>query len=804
MRTLAIATCALLLGGALACAQDEAPRQPTPGDNLAAGVSCAFDPQPAYPYCTDDGDPLQLTDGIYNGCTWTEEGAVGWQMRYDPVFMVDLDLGEAAPIGAVTFDTVTGGAQVTFPAAALVFVSDDGESYRYLADALTESLPQTTFLNHRFVADDLRGFGRYVRIAIIAGGFYVFCDEIEIMRGEHSAEQAAYLDDGPIAADEVREYATGLIPWVTQKNATLTLLREAAAAVDAREALVEDAALTAAAREAIADARRAALEDATVAEPDYLAGPPYREPDGAAFAAIARMNASLWPDAPVVAWSHPDAQWLHALDGPIEGEPGAEVAVDMMQNEFATASFVLTSCSDEAMQLDVAAADLTGPATLPASEVLDIAQVVHVEAFGYNYRDDAVVPAREGPFVLKPGVAKRIWLTFRTRGRDVPPGDYATDVTVSVAGETVATVPVRLRVWPLRFPDETTLHSNSWCYFDEKPVVGHEADAARDLVEHYNTALTVNHRYLPKPEPDAEGNIAPLDFTKLSDLIDLNPEVRLWLIWPGFEFGFQRMGLAQFGGPVWENAFEQYVTQTRDFLASKGIDRDHFAWYWIDEPSPKAWHEIYIPSSQLLKQIDPAMLVWADPTGHMAREDVEAGLPWVDFMCPSLGTVTKFGGPDLFHQTRLPSWLYVCASEKNMPPFAYYRWHSWKTFSFGLQGIGMWVYTDARATTLSDYIDGVSYAMVFSGEQAMIGSKRWDAWRQGIADFEYLTMLRDAAEAARDAGRDAEAVARAEAILSEGVAEVVGDDPEVGPPGGAEMADRLRVEMLRCLVNLQE
>ena len=803
MRTLAIVTCTMMLGAA-ALAQDEPPRRPTPGDDLATGVRCAFDPEPNYRYCTDEGDGLQLTDGVYNGCNWTEEGTVGWQVRRDRVFLVDLDLGEPAPIGTVTFDTVTGGAQVTFPAAALVFVSDDGESYRYLGDALTESLPQTQFLNHRFVADDLRGFGRYVRIAVIAGGFFVFCDEIEIMRGEHAAGNAEYLDDGPIAADEVRGYAEALIPWVTQKNATLTLLREAGAAVDAREALVEDGALVQTARETIADGRVMALTERTVAEPDYRRGPPYREPDRAAFAAVARLNAAIWPGAPAIAWTHPDAQWLHVLDGPVGEQPGAEVAVDMMQNEFATASFVLTSCADETVQLDLSAADFTGAATLAAGEVLDIAQVVHVEAFGYNYRDDAIVPAREGPFILQPGVAKRIWLTVRTRGRDVPPGEYATAITVSVAGEVVATVPVRLRVWPLRFPDETTLHSNTWGYFDEGPIVGHEADAARDLVEHYNTALTVNHRYLPRPEPDGEGNLAPMDFAKLSELIDVNPEVRLWLIWPGFEFGFQRLGLSAVGGPAWENAFEQYVTATRDFLASKGIGTDEFAWYWIDEPGPEAWHEAYLPCSRLVKQIDPAMLVWADPTGHMSRADLEAALPWVDFMCPSLGLLSELGGSDVFLQTRLPSWMYVCASEKNMPPFGYYRRHSWKTFSYGLQGIGMWVYTDARAMTLSDYVEGVSYAMVFAGEQGIVGSKRWDAWRQGIADYEYLTMLRRAAGDARAAGRAAEAVARAGAILTEGVAEVVGEDPHGGPPGGAEAADRLRLEVLQCLVDLRE
>ncbi len=376
-------------------------------------------------------------------------------------------------------------------------------------------------------------------------------------------------------------------------------------------------------------------------------------------------------------------------------------------------------------------------------------------------------------------------------------------MTVSTGGEEVATVPVKLTVWPVRFPDDTTLHSNSWAYLDEKPIVGHEEDAVRDLLDHYNTSLTVNHRYLPKPAPDAEGNLPPMDFSKLSALIDLGPETRLWLIWPGFEFGFDRIGTSGFGGPVWENAFTQYVIQMRDFLATKGIGTDKFAWYWIDEPGDEKWNEVYLPASRLLKKIDPNMLVWADPTPKVTAESIQAGLDCVDMICPSLGNVTRKGGSSLFLQTKLPSWMYVCASEKNASPFRYYRWFSWKTWDYGLHGVGMWVYTDSRATTLSDYTTGVSYAMVYGGKEGMIGSKRWDSWRQGIADYEYLQMLTDAMTEAKAAGRAPEAIARAEVILTDGVAEVIGEEPYAGPPLGWQTAERLRLEILQCIVDLR-
>ena len=76
------------------------------------------------------------------------------------ITMADRDLDLAAPV----FDSITGGAQVTFPSAVLVFVSNDGKQYRLLCDVLTECPPQTKSLNHRFVADGLKGWGRHVRV----------------------------------------------------------------------------------------------------------------------------------------------------------------------------------------------------------------------------------------------------------------------------------------------------------------------------------------------------------------------------------------------------------------------------------------------------------------------------------------------------------------------------------------------------------------------------------------------------------------------------------------------------------------
>ncbi len=200
----------LLIAAGVANAQS---MQPTEGTNLASGKKCTFDPSPTYPGCTDEGDPFDLTDGVYKGCLWNDKGTVGFQPGYGwnietmPIPLIDIDLGDERPIGKITFDTITGSGGVTFPLAVRVFVGTDAKQYDHLCTMLTDSVPQDQPLNHRFVADDLKGWGRYVRFALLPGGPMIFFDEIEIMAGTHTREEARHLNEKPIPAGMVTTYA---------------------------------------------------------------------------------------------------------------------------------------------------------------------------------------------------------------------------------------------------------------------------------------------------------------------------------------------------------------------------------------------------------------------------------------------------------------------------------------------------------------------------------------------------------------------------------------------------------------------
>ena len=116
-----------------ASAQDRPARQPTPGVNLARGKLCTFTPPPNYSLCRDDADGSQLTDGVYNGCSWTEKGTVGWQTHRSRVTLIDLDLGKEAAIGAVTFDERVGLSHSTGQITHHISADVDAERNRLFA-----------------------------------------------------------------------------------------------------------------------------------------------------------------------------------------------------------------------------------------------------------------------------------------------------------------------------------------------------------------------------------------------------------------------------------------------------------------------------------------------------------------------------------------------------------------------------------------------------------------------------------------------------------------------------------------------
>jgi hypothetical protein len=744
-------------------------------ENLALGRPYTFSHPPNYPYCTDPGDATDLTDGVrYNpGGTslWTQLSTVGWASGAQ-CKSIEIDLGQICAIDGLTFETAADTrTQGTFPLAVMVFLSDDGQTYSYAGDLINEAIYQEQYIVHTFELNGLADQARFVRLLTVSGGYYVFVDEIEVL-GSQSGGLMPQVRE--LTSGAVTQFAKDRIPLSRQNNSSLTLLGHAQSQL--AEEINEHAVAVGLAQAAL-EGRRSEILARSVAETvDYRLGVPFTALDreicreiGAYLAATGRSGLLVMPADP----------WTPLLPFDWDALSAASAPAAMLQNEWGELAFNLTNPTAVPMALSVTVTGLQ-------AGVISLAEVKFVEAYGFRLRADALMPL-SGPLDIPAGMTKQLWLTIDSR--DLEPGQYNGEINLSGGGVN-ATEPFAFAVAPIAMSEQPALNVVNFSYMHWPIAQADPEGVARDLREHYVNAQVVISPYLPNFQADAEGNfIAPMDFTPMDDYMALLPGTSLWILWTGFEFDHREMYPKE-GEPRRTIVFTQWLEGVIAHMKAKGCGYENFAFMWMDEPNQEKMLEIVKPSSELLRQVDPQAQVYQ----HITSDNTEASLAafdgLIDIWCPASD---KLGWA--FWQGKR-TWFYDSASDKGRSPTGHFRYKLWTAFDEGCVGNGFWVYTDS-ADLWDDYAGTPTYSVVYDGPNGVISSKRWDAYRAGVEDYELCRMLSDAIAAAEAAGQgQTPMVIAARDSLEERVTGVLDnrDDPMV--------AEQAHQELLGHLANL--
>src|SRR5690606_23299207 len=126
-----------------------------------------------------------LTDGqtINSNKFWQQPTTTGWQniKRLE----IDIDLSTEESLESITFNTARGeSSDVHYPRNVLAFVSEDNQDFEYVGDIVADSLNRSgAYEVKKFSLDNINKSGKYVKLVVVPNGKYVFCDEIEIIRG---------------------------------------------------------------------------------------------------------------------------------------------------------------------------------------------------------------------------------------------------------------------------------------------------------------------------------------------------------------------------------------------------------------------------------------------------------------------------------------------------------------------------------------------------------------------------------------------------------------------------------------------
>jgi len=818
-----IPTIALLLAlAAGATAADRSAGNTSPAaahgfENLARGKPYTLTPRPDYSHCTDPGDKTQLTDGVYTrGYFWTQGSTVGW--RLGAAKFVSIDLGREYPIRGVSWSTAAGVAGVEWPDALFVYVSPDGKRWFGLGDLVQASArkakpPTGTYATHVYWTDALRTHGRYVTIAALARGPYLFADEIEVFRGPDALLSVPYPGpaepsvEGAMASRQIRRLVQAQLR--RDLAAARADLKACAAPPDRKAALAAQADDLARHIDAMppvpADGFRAVLPMT----------PLERE--------IFRLQAAVWraQGKPLLrVWKTHRWDPLAPSAEPAIDAPSPVCRVNMMAGETRGDILNLTGAGPGDATVRLRVEGLPGGTNPP---YLTVHEVLHVGTRHFVAVAAALPQAKRdggGWTVRVPsGMTRQVWFSFNSSS--IRPGTYQGNVILD-DGEAKQVVPVHLKVYPLRMPDAKTLRLGGWSYTNGTGSYG-VTPTNRDAFIAHLRAHGVNAPWatsaaMPPGTFDATGAM-----TQKPDTANFDAWVRQW---PGAarymvfasvgSYSSVRSSFAgsEVGTPLFEKKVAAWIRFWARHMRDLGLTADQLGLLLVDEPNRKEQYDVIRAWAEIIQKTEPDVIVWEDPCPR-DWDGFDAMARSVDVLTPNRShwLMRDEAFRSRFREQRKAGrrlGFYSCAGPaRTFDPYAYYLLQHWQCFKEGATWSGFWAFGDnAGQSCWNEYLAGGNgpYCPVYLDETSVTGAKYMEAIGEGVQDYEVLVMLRDRIAAVEKAGKNPPALARAKALLAGACDRVLAGATTQGyrwdAPKDRSVADAVRIEILEALTAL--
>ena len=741
-----------------------------PAENIALNAAYTLEPAPSYSYCTDPGDAVQLTDGVYSeGYFWVQKTTVGWQRKHPVV--VTVDLGEDKPIRGVSFDTAAGTAGVTWPLTIHVLVAGEDKQFHAVGDLVTFSAanglpPAEGYATHRYWTDALRTHGRYVAFAFPAQP-YGFVDEIEVYEGEPEWLGAPLT--GPSVAD-VTEHIQALVV----KESIIRRLRRDIHTV--REKAEEGTVPESVRREVLAELDAITGQmDAIPAEydDDFRTVLPIND----LHVRILRAQAKLWEGQglpPLTVWQ--TGLWdrlEYAVDPPESG--GAAVNVHMMRNEYRAGCFNVSNATQASLELAVRIQGLPG-GTTPDYVVMHECLWTDTKSGQPVAAALPEAPRRDGAYIITvpSGFTRQVWLTFHPT--DIEPGLHEGTIQLEGGPEPLE-VPVRLEVYPIRFPDQPTLHFGGWDYTNGTTHRGVTPANMDAVLEHLQTRFVdspwATNAVMPAGAYDGDGNmVTEPDTANFDEWRARWPNARQYLVFSAVGDTFA--GLAS-DEPRFAKAVGAWTKFWERYMRDKGLEPGQLGLLLVDEPGTAEQDARIVVWAKAIRAASTAIRIWEDPTyGDISQANPEM-IALCDVLCPNRSIFLRGSQVcrDFYVAQRDAGKqleFYLCGGPvRALDPYAYHRLQAWSCWRYDAKATYFWALGDTGGgTSWNEYAAaGTDYTPYFLGPDSATPGKHMEACREGVEDFEYLVMLRDAIAEAEKNGVSGPVLEEARTLLAD-------------------------------------
>lgn len=783
---------------------------PDLGENLALGKPYTM-PPPNYSLCADPDDGKQLTDGVFTeGHFWTRKTTVGWSGSNST--LVTIDLGRDYPIKGLLYSTAAGVAGVTWPKAVRVYCSSDKQSWWEAGDVVrlyklhSQFPPDGVYAARKVWTDQLATHGRYVALCLEPSGAYTFCDEIAVYRGDDSLLQktAKVAWQGDLAS------------FLKQRQTDALIADQYRRDLEAVKADIEQLPLYKISGPRL---KAAMLTEAIDQMPSqsmegFRAVLPMSDLERDIF----KLQAAVWreqgkPELRV--WTKQRWDMLEPAEEPAD-KAAPRLDVHMMNNETRAAVFNLTNGAPRDQRLRLRLTGLPGgmsPDYIRVQEVLNVGtrRFVAVAAA----LPDARREGAEYVVTVPEGMTRQIWLSFHPDG--LKAGTYAGKVEVLAAARTVATMPLNLTIYPLRFPQETTLLVGGWEYTDAEATYGITAEN-RDKVIAYLKQFHVNAPWasgsaLPWGKLNSAGQITEKpDTSRFDNWVRLWPEAKMYMV---FLAVGDTAGGCKRGTPEFSVAIGEWARFWAAHLKDLGLKPSQLGLLIYDEPSRKEQYDLITAWARAINAAVPEFVCWEDPQPTEAQDCLEM-FSAVDALCPYRNPFLAQADwyRELFLQKQREGkdlWFYNAdGPARSFDPYSFYLLQEWHAFKIGAKGSNFWAFGDNGGVSCWNEYPAQGngpYCPMYLDGTSVTSGKWMEAIREGIEDYEYLTMLRKRVVALEQQGVLAARLAKAKELLA------TGPDRVMAMEKGAnyrwdEKKDRgtqdvVRIEVLKTLTELQ-
>jgi hypothetical protein len=410
------------------------------------------------------------------------------------------------------------------------------------------------------------------------------------------------------------------------------------------------------------------------------------------------------------------------------------------RNEYESAQLVVRAGAQPLQDVAVTASALAGPGGARiGADCISLYRVayIHLPAFKADY-PDPLPPLT--PFSVAPDTAQPVWITVYVP-KGTPPGDYRGQLAISASGAAERRIPVVVTVWNFDLPDTPTSRT-AFGISGNFVAVAHGVDAKsagyQELIARYYLALLA-HRISAYDPP------APLNSPEVADYLN---DSRV----TGFIIPYS----------------DDVARMRRDVEACRKNGWLRKAYFYpLDEPYTADSYATLKQRADRIHSIDRSLKVVSPyfrgpdfPTDKTIYELLDG---YLDIWCPNLAfyderamRAKQAKGEEV--------WWYVCCGPGAPYPNFFVNYQGidhrilmWMQKLYDVQGLLYWSTTYWNPTITKDvwtdvatvkdinpnlYGDGsLFYPGSKVGLAQPVSSIRLECVRDGLEDFDYLTML---------------------------------------------------------------